>query len=107
MRGARRRFRHDLMITFSPGLSDSIASVLADPRPCPHCDSSSHIAGGLCVGCLLEAGLDPIDESESGALTDLLPEINLPNQNSRLGNYSIPDVTGPCRSGLRQSPRLA
>ena len=50
------------MKTISPGLSDSIASVLADPRPCPHCDSSSHIAGGLCVGCLLEAGLDPDDE---------------------------------------------
>jgi tetratricopeptide (TPR) repeat protein/TolB-like protein/tRNA A-37 threonylcarbamoyl transferase component Bud32 len=86
------------MKTFSPGLSDSIASVVADPRPCPHCDSSSHIAGGLCVGCLLEAGLDPIDQSESEALTDLLAEINLPDQNWRLGNYEILEEIG--RGGM-------
>jgi serine/threonine protein kinase/Flp pilus assembly protein TadD len=86
------------MKTFSPGLSDSIASVISDPRPCPHCDSSSHIAGGLCVGCLLEAGLDPIDESESDALTDLLAETNLPDQNWRLGNYEILEEIG--RGGM-------
>ena len=86
------------MKTFSPGLSDSIASVIGDPRPCPHCDSSSRIAGGLCVGCLLESGLDPIDESESDALTDLLAEINLPDQNWRLGNYEILEEIG--RGGM-------
>src|SRR5438067_4257798 len=77
------------MKTFSPGLSDSIASVIADPRPCPHCDSSSHIAGGLCVGCLLEAGLDPADEGVSETLTGILAEVTLPDQNWRLGNYEI------------------
>ena len=88
------------MKTFSPGLCDSIASVLDDPRPCPHCDSSSHIAGGLCVGCLLEAGLDPIDESGSDALTDLLGEVNLPDQNWRLGNYEILEEIGRGGMGL-------
>jgi len=86
------------MKTFSPGLSDSIASVLADPQPCPHCDSSSHIAGGLCVGCLLEAGLDPADDSESQELNGLLAEINLPDQNWRLGNYEILEEIG--RGGM-------
>jgi serine/threonine protein kinase/tetratricopeptide (TPR) repeat protein len=86
------------MKTFAPGLSDSIASVIDDPRPCPHCDSSSHIAGGLCVGCLLEAGLDPADESESEPLTDILAEINLPDQNWRLGNYEILEEIG--RGGM-------
>jgi serine/threonine protein kinase/tetratricopeptide (TPR) repeat protein len=86
------------MKAFSPGLSDSIASVLADPRPCPHCESSSHIAGGLCVGCLLEAGLDPADDCESGELSGLLAEINLPDQNWRLGNYEILEEIG--RGGM-------
>jgi serine/threonine protein kinase/tetratricopeptide (TPR) repeat protein len=86
------------MKTFSLGLSDSIASVLADPRPCPHCDSSSHIAGGLCVGCLLEAGLDPADECESESLTGILAEINLPDQNWRLGNYEVLEEIG--RGGM-------
>src|SRR5438270_227578 len=86
------------MKTFSPGLSDSIASVIADPQPCPHCDSSSHIAGGLCVGCLLEAGLDPADESESERLADILAEVNLPDQNWRLGNYEILEEIG--RGGM-------
>ncbi|MEY2507665.1 MAG: eukaryotic-like serine/threonine-protein kinase [Verrucomicrobiota bacterium] len=86
------------MKTLSPGLSDSIASVVSDPRPCPHCDSSSHIAGGLCVGCLLEAGLDPGDESESEALSDILAEVRLPDQNWRLGNYEILEEIG--RGGM-------
>src|SRR5436190_16632280 len=86
------------MKTFSPGLSDSIASMIADPRPCPHCDSSSHIAGGLCVGCLLEAGLDPADEGESETLTGILAEVNLPDQNWRLGNYEILEEIG--RGGM-------
>jgi tetratricopeptide (TPR) repeat protein/tRNA A-37 threonylcarbamoyl transferase component Bud32 len=86
------------MKTFSPGLSDSIASVLEDPPSCPHCDSSSHIAGGLCVGCLLEAGLAHGDEDPSETLTELLADLNLPDQNWRLGNYEILEEIG--RGGM-------
>lgn len=86
------------MKTCSPGLSDSIASVIHDPRRCPHCDSSSQIAGGLCVGCLLEAGLDPADDADSEELSGLLSQINLPDQNWRLGNYEILEEIG--RGGM-------
>jgi len=86
------------MKAFSPGLSDSIASVIADAPPCPRCDSSSHVAGGLCVGCLLQSGLDLDDECEPEALVSALAEINLPDQNWRLGNYEILEEIG--RGGM-------
>ena len=86
------------MKSFSPGLSDSIASVIADPPQCPHCDSSSHIAGGLCVGCLLQAGLDPDDVCEPEALVSAFAEISLPDKNWRLGNYEILEEIG--RGGM-------
>ncbi len=86
------------MKTFSPGFCDSIAGVLDEPSPCPHCQSSSHIAGGLCVGCLLGAGLDPADDAESETLTDILAEVRLPDQNWRLGNYEILEEIG--RGGM-------
>jgi serine/threonine protein kinase/Flp pilus assembly protein TadD len=86
------------MKNVSPGLSDCMAGAIDNPQPCPHCDSSSHIAGGLCVGCLLEAGLDAADESEAAPLADLLAEVNLPDQNWRLGNYQILEEIG--RGGM-------
>jgi serine/threonine protein kinase/tetratricopeptide (TPR) repeat protein len=86
------------MKTFSPGLSDSIASVMADPPPCPHCDSSSHVAGGLCVGCLLQSGLDLDDECEPEALVSAFAEISLPDKSWRLGNYEILEEIG--RGGM-------
>jgi len=86
------------MKNFSPGLSDSIASVIADPAQCPHCDSSSHIAGGLCVGCLLQAGLAPDDECAAETLVSALAEVTLPDKNWRLGNYEILEEIG--RGGM-------
>jgi serine/threonine protein kinase/tetratricopeptide (TPR) repeat protein len=86
------------MKSFSPGLSDSIASVIADPAQCPHCDSSSHVAGGLCVGCLLQAGLDSDDQCEAEALASAFAEVSLPDKNWRLGNYEILEEIG--RGGM-------
>jgi len=83
---------------FSPGLSDSIASVIADPAQCPHCASSSCIGGGLCVGCLLQAGLAADDECAPETLSSALAEITLPDKNWRLGNYEILEEIG--RGGM-------
>lgn len=86
------------MKSFSPGLSDSIASVIANPAQCPHCDSSSHIAGGLCVGCLLQSGLELDDDCAPESLVSALAEITLPDKNWRLGNYEILEEIG--RGGM-------
>jgi len=86
------------MKNFSPGLSDSIASVIEDPAKCPRCDSSSRVVGGLCVGCLLQAGLVPDDECAPEALVSALAEITLPDKNWRLGNYEILEEIG--RGGM-------
>src|SRR5688572_14137910 len=80
------------------GLSDSIAGVIVDAPPCPHCDSASHVAGGLCVGCLLQSGLAPDDGCDPETLVSALAEINLPDQNWRLGNYEILEEIG--RGGM-------
>jgi serine/threonine protein kinase/tetratricopeptide (TPR) repeat protein len=83
---------------FSPGLFDSIASVIADPTQCPHCDSSSRVVGGLCVGCLLQSGLELGDECAPETLVSALAEISLPDKNWRLGNYEILEEIG--RGGM-------
>jgi serine/threonine protein kinase/tetratricopeptide (TPR) repeat protein len=86
------------MKTFPSGLSDSIASAIIDPAQCPHCDSSSRVGGGLCVGCLLQAGLDPDDECAPEMLVSALAEITLSDKSWRLGNYEILEEIG--RGGM-------
>src|SRR5450432_4614575 len=98
MWGLGSQRRRDAMKSFSPGLSDSIASVIAEPGQCPHCDSSSRIVGGLCVGCLLQAGLEVDDECAPETLGSALAEITLPDKNWRLGNYEILEEIG--RGGM-------
>jgi|GEM_PF-805626 len=74
---------------FSPGLSDSIASGIANPPQCRDCGSSSRVGGGLCVRCLLQAGLEPDDECAPELLMSAFAEITLADKNWRLGNYEI------------------
>ncbi len=54
--------------------------------------------GGLCVGCLLQSGLDSDDECAPEMLVSALAEITLPDKNWRLGNYEILEEIG--RGGM-------
>ena len=86
------------MKNFSPGLSDSIACVTAAPAPCPHCASSSRVGGGLCLGCLLQSGLEPEEDCAPETLESALAEVAMPDKNWRLGNYEILEEIG--RGGM-------
>jgi serine/threonine protein kinase/tetratricopeptide (TPR) repeat protein len=86
------------MKNFAPGLSDSIACLTAELAPCPDCGSSSSVAGGLCVGCLLQNGLAPEEDCTSETLGNALGEVAMPDKNWRLGNYEILEEIG--RGGM-------
>jgi serine/threonine protein kinase len=81
------------------GLSDSLAGVVESPAKCPHCEATTWLGSGLCVNCLLHAGLDQDSAvSETESLETLLAGVNVPDQRWRLGNYEILEEVG--RGGM-------
>ncbi len=79
------------------GLSDSFA-LLGTPDACPRCHTTSHVAHGLCLSCLLQNGFE---EEEAGASADFagtLKSIAVTDTNWRLGNYEILEEIG--RGGM-------
>jgi serine/threonine protein kinase/tetratricopeptide (TPR) repeat protein len=52
------------------------------------CGSTSRVERGLCLNCLLQRGLEPINENAE-TLDALLAEIDVPAAEWRLGNYQI------------------
>jgi hypothetical protein len=45
------------------GLTDSPA--WHEPDECPHCDGAFHVGSGLCLRCLLQAGLSEDEDTGS------------------------------------------
>ena len=56
-------------------LTDSLATITHQPNECPHCHSALGVSSGLCLRCLLQAGLTEEEDSGSESLDALLCEI--------------------------------
>lgn len=72
-----------------PGLTDSLANVVQEPVKCSECGGVSRLANGLCLGCLMRAGLEPSDESSHESFAALLSKIDIHDGNWRIGHYEI------------------
>ncbi len=57
------------------GLTDSLATIMRQPNECHHCHSALRMSSGLCLRCLLQAGLTEEEDSGSESLDALLCEI--------------------------------
>ena len=69
------------------------APLPEEPIPCAECGSTSRVARGLCLNCLLCRGLGA-DTSNNETLEDVLAEIDVRDPDRRLGNYQILDEIG-------------
>jgi TolB-like protein/tRNA A-37 threonylcarbamoyl transferase component Bud32/Flp pilus assembly protein TadD len=69
------------------------APLREEPIPCAECGSTSRVARGLCLNCLLCRGLGA-DTSNNETLEDVLAEIDVRDPDRRLGNYQILDEIG-------------
>lgn|GEM_PF-2046746 len=57
-------------------ITDSLSATPHDDDECPHCCSVVRVHhNGLCLGCLVQAGLTEDEGSESDNLDTLLSEI--------------------------------
>ncbi len=80
------------------GLTDSLAAIDSAPEKCPVCHSSSRIAHGLCLGCLLRSGSFEEDPDVPDEFDAALAAVAVSDTNWRLGNYEILEEIG--RGGM-------
>ena len=57
------------------GFTDLLPAITHEPDECPQCDTAFHVNNGLCLLCLLQAGLTEDGDSGSESLDTLLSEI--------------------------------
>ena len=57
------------------GFTDLLPASTHEPDECPRCDTALHVNKGLCLLCLLQAGLTEGGDSGSESLEGLLSEI--------------------------------
>src|SRR6266568_351496 len=76
----------------TPPVSSS-ARRRKEPAPCAECGSTSRVARGLCLNCLLYEGLGG-DTCNPETLEDMLGKIDVRDADWRLGNYQILEEIG-------------
>src|SRR5213592_787333 len=81
----------------NPPPVSSSARRRKEPAPCAECGSTSRVARGLCLNCLLYEGLGG-DTCNGETLEDVLSEIDVRDADWRLGNYKILEEIG--RGGM-------
>jgi serine/threonine protein kinase/TolA-binding protein len=79
------------------GLTDSLADISFPSKECPTCHGMPHISRGLCLSCLLEAGVTE-DNSDTTSFAQTLQAIDVPDTQWKLGNYEILEEIG--RGGM-------
>src|SRR6476646_10563905 len=80
------------------GLTDSLATLVAQPNECARCHTISRIGHGLCLSCLLRSGEgegEDLGRDEFGAALDA---VAITDTHWRLGNYEILEEIG--RGGM-------
>lgn len=80
----------------APGIFESVR-IQDDVVACEQCRSTSRVARGLCLNCLLQEGLAPESETDE-TLAAVLDEIDVRDADWRLGNYQILEEIG--RGGM-------
>src|SRR5712691_3684834 len=80
-------------VNMNPAGTPAWAPLREEPFPCPECGSTSRVARGLCLNCLLCRGLGA-DTSNNETLEEVLAEIDVRDPDRRLGNYQILDEIG-------------
>ena len=57
------------------GSTDLLPAITHEPDDCARCDTALRLNNGLCLLCLLQAGLTEDEDTRSGSLDTLLSEI--------------------------------
>jgi hypothetical protein len=57
------------------GFTDLLPAITHEPDECPRCDTALRVNNGLCLLCLLQAGLTVDEDSRSESLDTLFSEI--------------------------------
>src|SRR5262245_66243579 len=80
------------------GRSYPLTNITGPTAECPRCHGASTVANGLCLVCMLGAGIDQEDVDNGAEFVATLDAIKVTDTHWRLGNYEILEEIG--RGGM-------